>query len=304
MGQCGGQNWSGCTSCPGDQVCKPNGKDPWTKVCVDSTTGSTTTTATTSTLTCGKYDSSDCISEFANAEASGNLSGVCSRCVSEGGSNPLRLRCSKCCTDCPETPTSPTSTTRTSTSTTTTASTTSTTESRGTCTAYSQCGGQHWSGCTLCPGRQVCKFNGKDPWTKVCVDPTAELTESPGGTCTAYSQCGGQNWSGCTSCPGDQMCKPNGKDPWTKVCVDSTTGSTTTTATTSTTTMSTTSTSESRGTCTAYSQCGGQNWSGCTLCPAGQVCKFNGKDLWTKVCVDPLAELSGDPSSTDAAIIV
>merc|ERR1712203_385345 len=118
-----------------------------------------------------------------------------------------------CCTDCPETPTSPTSTTRTSTSTTTTASTTSTTESRG--------------------------------------------------TCTAYSQCGGQNWSGCTLCPGDQVCKPNGKDPWTKVCVDSTTGSTTTTSTSTTTTMSTTSTSESRGTCTAYSQCGGQNWSGC-----------------------------------------
>merc|ERR1711920_449924 len=201
--------------------------------------------------------------------------------------------------------TSPTSTTRTSTSTTTTASTPTSTESRGTCTAYSQCGGQNWSGCTLCPGRQVCKFNGKDLWTKVCVDPTAELTESPGGTCTAYSQCGGQNWSGCTSCPGDQVCKPNGKDPWTKVCVDSTTGSTTTTSTSTTTTISTTSTTESLGgMCTAYSQCGGQNWSGCTVCPGRQVCKLNGKDPWTKVCVDPLAELSGDPSSTDAAIIV
>merc|ERR1712203_929346 len=68
---------------------------------------------------------------------------------------------------------------------------------------------------------------------------------------------------------------------------------------------STTSTTESLGgMCTAYSQCVGQNWSGCTVCPGRQVCKLNGKDPWTKVCVDPLAELSGDPSSTDAAIIV
>merc|ERR1712228_1092054 len=82
-------------------------------------------------------------------------------------------------------------------------------------------------------------------------------------------------------------------------------GSTTTASTSTTTTISTTSTTESLGgMCTAYSQCGGQNWSGCTVCPGRQVCKLNGKDPWTKVCVDPLAELSGDPSSTDAAIIV
>merc|ERR1719517_111199 len=130
--------------------------------------------------------------------------------------------------------------------------------------------------------------------------------KSQGGMCTAYSQCGGQNWSGCTSCPGDQVCKVNGEDLWTKVCVDSsTTGSTTTTSMSTTTTMSATSAIKSQGgTCNAYSQCGGQNWSGCTVCPAGQVCKLNGKDLWTKMCVVPLAELSGDPSSTDAAIIV
>merc|ERR1711933_684187 len=166
-------------------------------------------------------------------------------------------------------------------------------------------------------------LKGKDPWTKVCVDSsttgsttttsmsttttmsTTSADKSQGGTCTAYSQCGGQNWSGCTVCPAGQVCKLNGKDPWTKVCVDSTTGSTTTTSTSTTTTISTTSTTESQGgTCTAYSQCGGQNWSGCTVCPGRQVCKLNGKDPWTKVCVDPLAELSGDPSSTDAAIIV
>merc|ERR1712060_800212 len=71
------------------------------------------------------------------------------------------------------------------------------------------------------------------------------------------------------------------------VCVDSATGSTTTTSTSTTTTISTTSTTESQvGMCTAYSQCGGQNWSGCTVCPAGQVCKLNGKDPRTKVCVD------------------
>merc|ERR1712157_658345 len=216
------------------------------------------------------------------------------------------------------------STTTTSTSTTTTISTTSANKSQGgMCTAYSQCGGQNWSGCTVCPAGQVCKLNGKDPWTKVCMDSTTgstttsststtttmstkSTTQSKGGTCTAYSQCGGQNWSGCTSCPGDQVCMLNGKDPWTKVCVDSsTTGSTTTTSMSTTATMSATSAIMSQGdTCTAYSQCGGQNWSGCTVCPGRQVCKLNGKDPWTKVCVDPLAELSGDPSSTDAAIIV
>merc|ERR1712203_617721 len=95
--------------------------------------------------------------------------------------------------------------------------------------------------------------------------------KSQGDTCTAYSQCGGQNWSGCTVCPAGQVCELNGKDRWTKVCVDSTTGSTTTTSTSTTTTISTTSTTESQvGMCTAYSQCGGQNWSGCTVCPAGQ----------------------------------
>jgi hypothetical protein len=99
----------------------------------------------------------------------------------------------------------------------------------GTCTPYSQCGGDHWSGCTQCPGQQVCQPKSDDPsgLTKVCVDPTAELSsESPLGTCTPYSQCGGDHWSGCTHCPGQQVCQPNSDDPsgLTKVCVDPTAG--------------------------------------------------------------------------------
>lgn len=143
----------------------------------------------------------------------------------------------------------------------------------GICTAHSQCGGQHWTGCTRCPGDQVCESNGKDPWTKVCMGPhTAELSsESEGDNCTAWSQCGGQNWTGCTKCPGDQVC--DGEDPWTKVCIDPHTAELS---------------NESEGdVCAAYSQCGGQNWTGCTECPGDQVCKSNGKDPWAKVCTDP-----------------
>jgi hypothetical protein len=89
-----------------------------------------------------------------------------------------------------------------------------------TCTAYSQCGGQNWHGCTECPGQQVCQFKGTDRWTKVCVGQPAELSSGgPARTCTAYSQCGGQNWHGCTECPGQQVCQLKGTDRWTKVCV-------------------------------------------------------------------------------------
>merc|ERR1712060_709361 len=71
-----------------------------------------------------------------------------------------------------------------------------------TCTAYSQCGGQNWHGCTECLGQ-----------------PTELSNEGPERTCTAYSQCGGQNWHGCTECPGQQVCQFKGTDRWTKVCV-------------------------------------------------------------------------------------
>jgi hypothetical protein len=192
--QCGGQNWHGCTECPGQQVCQFKGTDRWTKVCVGQP-----------------------------AELS-----------SEG---PAR-----------------------------------------TCTAYSQCGGQNWHGCTECPGQQVCQLTGTDPWTKVCVGQPTELSnESPARTCTAYSQCGGQNWHGCTECPGQQVCQLKGTDPWTKVCVG----------------QPAELSNEGPGqTCTAYSQCGGQNWHGCTECPGQQVCQLKGTDRWTEVCVGQLAELS------------
>jgi hypothetical protein len=156
----------------------------------------------------------------------------------------------------------------------------------GTCTPYSQCGGDHWSGCTQCPGQQVCQPKSDDPsgLTKVCVDPTAELSsESPLGTCTPYSQCGGDHWSGCTQCPGQQVCQPNSDDPsgLTKVCVDP---------------AAELSSESPLGTCTPYSQCGGDHWSGCTQCPGQQVCQPNSDDPsgLTKVCVDPTAGLSSE----------
>merc|ERR1711920_604519 len=68
-----------------------------------------------------------------------------------------------------------------------------------------------------------------------------------------------------------------GTDRWTKVCVG----------------QPAELSSEGPGqTCTAYSQCGGQNWHGCTECPGQQVCQLKGTDRWTKVCVGQLAELS------------
>lgn len=46
--------------------------------------------------------------------------------------------------------------------------------------------------------------------------------------------------------------------------------------------------------CTRYSQCGGQNWSGCAGCPAGQVCKKKGE--YTSVCEDGEAPTPKPPT--------
>ena len=46
---------------------------------------------------CGDSDSSDCTSEYNNAVNNGNLEGFFDRCANEGGSQPLRARCSLCC---------------------------------------------------------------------------------------------------------------------------------------------------------------------------------------------------------------
>ena len=46
---------------------------------------------------CGTTDSSDCTSEYENAKNSDNLQSFYDRCATEGGSEPLRLRCSLCC---------------------------------------------------------------------------------------------------------------------------------------------------------------------------------------------------------------
>ena len=46
---------------------------------------------------CGSGISSDCQSEFSNAQNNGNLERFYYRCGTEGGSDPLRLRCSLCC---------------------------------------------------------------------------------------------------------------------------------------------------------------------------------------------------------------
>ena len=108
--QCGGQNWHGCTECPGQQVCQFKGTDPWTKVCVgqlaelssvaevvNTTTAGFTTggLAETQDLPCGSDNSDDCVTEFHHG-----LGPFCFRCSHEGGSNPLRNRCHLCCTEC------------------------------------------------------------------------------------------------------------------------------------------------------------------------------------------------------------
>ena len=46
---------------------------------------------------CGTTDSSDCTSEYENANNNNNLQSFYDRCATEGGSEPLRLRCSLCC---------------------------------------------------------------------------------------------------------------------------------------------------------------------------------------------------------------
>lgn len=53
-------------------------------------------------LQCGDINSSDCCSEFSNAERNGEFLAVCDRCVAEGGAAPLRSRCQTCCAKCPK----------------------------------------------------------------------------------------------------------------------------------------------------------------------------------------------------------
>jgi len=49
-------------------------------------------------IVCGNWISGDCSSEYGNGERNGNLGRFYDRCRTEGGSSPLRLRCSLCCT--------------------------------------------------------------------------------------------------------------------------------------------------------------------------------------------------------------
>lgn len=58
-------------------------------------------TAGGSDFQCGSSNSTDCVQEFCSAEQNGEFLGLCSRCVTEGGSAPLRSRCQRCCTQCP-----------------------------------------------------------------------------------------------------------------------------------------------------------------------------------------------------------
>merc|ERR1712241_762605 len=51
-------------------------------------------------LECGDKISSDCRSECDNALRNGNLDHFYNRCETEGGSQPLRKRCSLCCDGC------------------------------------------------------------------------------------------------------------------------------------------------------------------------------------------------------------
>jgi len=50
-------------------------------------------------ITCATFDSSDCISEWINAKNNKQLSSFYNRCQTDGGAQPLRARCSKCCPD-------------------------------------------------------------------------------------------------------------------------------------------------------------------------------------------------------------
>jgi hypothetical protein len=67
--------------------------------CRDTETAAIITAGTVEpALACGSYDSSDCKSEYNNGKNNGNLAHFYSRCRTEGGSQPLRSRCSLCCT--------------------------------------------------------------------------------------------------------------------------------------------------------------------------------------------------------------
>jgi len=47
------------------------------------------------------HNAGDCVQEFNNAVQNNDKDAFCTRCKTETGDNPLRKRCSKCCTECP-----------------------------------------------------------------------------------------------------------------------------------------------------------------------------------------------------------
>ncbi|KAG8759779.1 hypothetical protein FRC14_005052 [Serendipita sp. 396] len=96
---------------------------------------------------------------------------------------------------------------------------------------------------------------------------------------TAWNQCGGLWFTGCTKCPPDQVCVvanvaysqclPNSS---------STSSSTTSKVISTSSTTQPSSTSKSECVTTAWNQCGGRTFTGCTKCPPDQVCVVANSD--------------------------
>lgn len=51
-------------------------------------------------MDCPDDNSDDCVSEYQNHKNNGDLNKFCERCLTEGGSQPLRSRCNLCCDVC------------------------------------------------------------------------------------------------------------------------------------------------------------------------------------------------------------
>jgi len=97
--------WASCKpSCtPGIDPNDPaEYQTPWTCDIIGNSPESTLASAPTElAYTCGDYNSEDCNNEYNNGVNNGDLqSGFCNRCATEGGANPLRSRCQKCCDEC------------------------------------------------------------------------------------------------------------------------------------------------------------------------------------------------------------
>ena len=125
--------------------------------------------------------------------------------------------------------------------------------------------------------------NSSIPSTTFSSSLTTITTSASGNKKLAelYYQCGGINWTGATACVEGAVC--SSMNPFYYQCVAGPTPTTTPTTTKATTKYTTSNTAIPTTTALLYGQCGGNNWTGATVCVEGAVC--SSMNDWYYQCV-------------------